>query len=231
VVSFGGSTFNSMETQGTATISVMLSAASPQVVTVDYSTSNGTAFVGFDYVASTGSLTFPPGQVSQTFDVPVIDDNVDDPDMETVRLTLSNPSGNATFGSNQAQLTISDDDPEPGLSFQSTTFSTNESVTPGLTISLTHPSGKLISVNYGPNGGGSATAGVDYNATAFSFVAFGPALTGVGPTSVSFQWTGGIIDDNTLEIPDETVELELFTASNAVLTNPVTTTLTILNDD
>jgi hypothetical protein len=199
VVSFGGSTFNSMETQGTATISVMLSAASPQVVTVDYSTSNGTAFVGFDYVASTGSLTFFPGQVSQTFDVPVIDDNVDDP--------------------------------EPGLSFQSTTFSTNESVTPGLTISLTHPSGKLISVNYGPNGGGSATAGVDYNATAFSFVAFGPALTGVGPTSVSFQWTGGIIDDNTLEIPDETVELELFTASNAVLTNPVTTTLTILNDD
>lgn len=199
------------------------------MVTVDYSTSNGTAFAGFDYIVANGSLTFPAGQVSQAFSVPLINDNVDDPDTETINLTLTNPT-NAIFGSNQAQLNISDDDPEPGLSFQLGNFSSLENVTPTLILSLTHPSGKLVSVSYGPNGNGSATPAMDYNLTAFGVVAFGPDLTGVGPTLFSFQWNGGIIDDMVPEGP-ETVELQLFTPNNAVLTNPVTTTLTILNDD
>src|SRR5205823_1627632 len=42
-----------------ANFSVSLSAASPQSITVDYSTTNGTATAPADYVAKSGTLTFP----------------------------------------------------------------------------------------------------------------------------------------------------------------------------
>jgi hypothetical protein len=54
---------------------VTLSAASSLVVTVTYSTSNGgTAKVGSDYVASSGTLILAPGATSQTFTVAVVGD-------------------------------------------------------------------------------------------------------------------------------------------------------------
>src|SRR5207249_6163227 len=40
-------------------LSVTLSAASPQSITVDYNTADGTATAPADYVAKSGTLTFP----------------------------------------------------------------------------------------------------------------------------------------------------------------------------
>ena len=45
-----------------ATFSVTLSKSSTTPVTVNYSTSNGTATAGADYTATTGTLTFDPGR-------------------------------------------------------------------------------------------------------------------------------------------------------------------------
>lgn len=45
---------------------VSLSSASPQPVTVNYATANGSAAAGSDYTATSGTLTFAPGQVSRT---------------------------------------------------------------------------------------------------------------------------------------------------------------------
>lgn len=79
-------------------------------MTVNYATSNGTATAGSDYTATSGTLTFNPGQTSRTFTVPIIDDSLNEVD-ETVNLTLSNPS-NATLGSPAtATLTIIDSYP------------------------------------------------------------------------------------------------------------------------
>jgi hypothetical protein len=82
-------------------------------VTVDYATSDGTAnTVENDYTSTSGTLVFSPGQTSQTFDVPILDDSLDEPD-ETVRLTLSNQTV-ATLGSpSSATLTIEDNDTNP----------------------------------------------------------------------------------------------------------------------
>src|SRR5262249_17460063 len=51
------------------TFTVSLSAASTSTVTVNYATANGTASAGSDYLATSGTLTFAPGQTQQTITV------------------------------------------------------------------------------------------------------------------------------------------------------------------
>ncbi len=97
--------------QGNATFTVKLSQASASPVTVNYATSNGTATAGSDYTATNGTLTFNPGQTERTIAVPILPDDLYEPD-ETFLLTLSSPSG-ATLARAQATATILDDDAPP----------------------------------------------------------------------------------------------------------------------
>ena len=76
----------------TLAFAVTLSRAASATVTVDYATADGTAEAGADYEATTGTLTFKPGDTGKTVSVPLIDDTVED-DAETFRLRLSNASG------------------------------------------------------------------------------------------------------------------------------------------
>src|SRR5262249_41687553 len=61
------------ESAGSAVFTVSLSAASGWTVTVSYATQNSTAIAGSDYTATSGTLTFAPGQTSKTVSVPIID--------------------------------------------------------------------------------------------------------------------------------------------------------------
>ena len=58
-----------------AIFTVSLSATSIQTITVDYATADNTATAGSDYLATSDSLTFDPGQTSQTITVEVLDDS------------------------------------------------------------------------------------------------------------------------------------------------------------
>jgi hypothetical protein len=91
-----------------ATFTVTLSAASTQTITVAYATSNGTASAG-DFQATSGTLTFAPGETSKTITVPVIGDRLAEPN-ETVFVNLSSPT-NATIADGQGVGTIVDDEP------------------------------------------------------------------------------------------------------------------------
>ena len=75
-VQFSSASYGAAEDSGSALISVTLSAASAQTVTVAYATSNGTATAGSDYTAASGTLTFKPGMTLQVFDVPLFDDTI-----------------------------------------------------------------------------------------------------------------------------------------------------------
>ena len=88
---------------------VTLDRASTLTVTVDYATSNGTATAGADYTATSGTLSFNPGDTAKTVSVPVLDDAIDDGG-KTMTFTLSNAS-NARIADGTATGTIENSDP------------------------------------------------------------------------------------------------------------------------
>ncbi|MGF1520815.1 MAG: Calx-beta domain-containing protein [Leptolyngbyaceae cyanobacterium] len=96
------------EADGTTTFTVTLSQPAAGDVTVDFSTVDGTAIAGEDYVAISGTLTFPAGTTTQTVTVDLIDDTLAEAN-ETFFVDLSNPVG-ATVASGAGTATILDDD-------------------------------------------------------------------------------------------------------------------------
>jgi Calx-beta domain-containing protein len=95
---------------GTTTLSfpVTLSAAGAQTVTVAYATADATAKAGSDYNATSGTLTFNPGEKAKTISVGVVGDTAVEQD-ETFTVALSS-AVNATIGDGVATGTIANDD-------------------------------------------------------------------------------------------------------------------------
>ncbi|MEP6910661.1 MAG: ABC transporter substrate-binding protein [Actinomycetota bacterium] len=98
---------------GTTTVHVPvhLSSEMDDPVTVDYATADGTAHAGADYVATSGTLTFPPHERNLTVDVVVNADSVADPG-EAFFVNLANQSS-GTMVDGQATVTITDTPPTP----------------------------------------------------------------------------------------------------------------------
>jgi hypothetical protein len=222
VVDFAEAAYSIEEDVTSAVITVTLSSASGQVVTVNYATSAGSATEGADYSDEAGQITFLPGDVSESFMVPIFEDLLDEDD-ETVTLTLSG-ADNAGLGdvNNPAILTITDDDAEPTLAFSLPQYDVVEQGTSVLvTVMLSAPSGRTVSVDYASSEG-TATAGTDYTDV-------DAALT-FDPDVVVRTFTVPILEDLRDE-DDETVFLTLSAPLYAGIagTNPVT--LTISDDD
>ena len=97
----------------TVSFTVTLSKASTRPVTVNYSTSDGSARAGSDYFAASGSLAFNPGEVKKSIAVTVKGDTLDETD-EDFFVALSNLAG-ARLGIGQARAKILDNDPPPSL--------------------------------------------------------------------------------------------------------------------
>jgi len=107
---------NSTTTKLTFTVSLSTQAIGN--VTVDYVTSNSNSTAtggsacggGVDYLTSSGTLTISSSTTSNTVVVTVCGDTDFEPN-ETLTLTLSNVSANATLGTATATGTIANDDP------------------------------------------------------------------------------------------------------------------------
>ena len=94
----------------TADFVVTLTPAHLSTVTVDYETEDDTARAPDDYTATSGTLTFAPGETEMTVSVPIIDDAVEDGG-ETFTLRLSNlDRANFASGGSRAIATINNDD-------------------------------------------------------------------------------------------------------------------------
>ncbi|MEO1244861.1 MAG: Calx-beta domain-containing protein [Pseudomonadota bacterium] len=100
------------ETSTTVSFEVTRTGGSNGMVTVDITTSDGSATAGADYRATTTTATFNDGETgSKIGTVGIFDDNDDEPD-ETIVLTLSSVTGGATVGAQgTATVRIVDDDP------------------------------------------------------------------------------------------------------------------------
>lgn len=93
-------------------------------ITVDYTTYDGTATAFSDYTPISGTLMITAGHSSVRLPVPIIDDNIEEPD-ETFFLRLSNPSGATLSTRYTTTLTIRENDaPTPTLTPTATSTST-----------------------------------------------------------------------------------------------------------
>ncbi len=99
------------EKQGSIPVIVTLTPTGAAPVTVQYATADGTgskgAFAGTDYTAKSGTLTFSPGQSTQTITIPITPYSGVEPN-KSFQVVLSNPVG-ATLANSAATLTILND--------------------------------------------------------------------------------------------------------------------------
>lgn len=189
------------------TFTASLSAASGRTVTVNFATANQTAMAGQDYVANSGTLTFPEGSTSQTFAVAVIGDAMDEPN-ETYLVNLSSPS-NATLGDAQGVGTIWDDDLPPTISISDCTITEGNAGQANcvFSVSLSAASGYTVAVNFA-TADETATNGVDY------YGGSGTLTFPVGSTSQSLPVA--VLGD-TLDEPNETYTVTLSAPVNATM--------------
>ena len=157
----------------TAEFQVTLDEAAFNVVTVDYETENQTAFAPTDFEATSGTLTFQPGETVKTVSVPIVNDTVDNESDEVFNLKLSNASG-ATIALTTGVATIVD----PGvlaISVSDASGSEDEGKI-DFVISLNRVSSNTVTVRASTSASGTADEGHDYVAK-FQVISFAPGET------------------------------------------------------
>ncbi|HZF01516.1 MAG TPA: Calx-beta domain-containing protein [Methylomirabilota bacterium] len=106
-LSFSSPTYSVTKTNVSATITVIRTDNTNTVSTIDFSTADGTAKAGTDYISTNGTCIFTNGVTSRTFAVTVLAGTTVQPD-KTVLLQLSNPTGGILAPPSAATLTIHD---------------------------------------------------------------------------------------------------------------------------
>ena len=91
-----------------AKFTVTLDEASNKTVKVNYATANGSAKAGKDYLKTTGTLTFQPGQTQKKINVPIFGDTIVEKN-EKFQLNLSKPK-NGKIKDKRGIATIRNDD-------------------------------------------------------------------------------------------------------------------------
>ncbi|MCB0190736.1 MAG: right-handed parallel beta-helix repeat-containing protein [Anaerolineae bacterium] len=220
-VDFDAASYTVNETDGTAVLTVTLSAETGITATVNYVTSDNTAVNPDDYTTTNGTLSFSPGITQAFINIPIVDDN-DFEESESLTVTLSTPS-NAVLGSNTpVALTIISEDSEPTVGFASTDYVVDEDAGPAvIAVTLSGASFVTTTVTV-TSSNGTADSPADYDAVNQS-LEFAP-----GTTSITFPVT---INDDLLLEGDETVNLALSGPISATLATTDTATLTIIDDE
>lgn len=233
---FSAPTYSVVENAGVATVTVNRNSSATNISeSVDYATTaltagSGHATAGVDYLTTTGTLTFAAGQMSKSFQVPVLDDSTYEGN-ETLDIALSNaknltnPAQPPNLGPNTpATLTIVDDDLAT-FAFSQPTYSVTEptgsTTTKAITVTRGGDTSIPASVNYSDTGTGSATSGADYAAIAPGTISFA-----AGETSKTFNVT---VNDDGIQEGNETIALQLTDVVSGK--QLATATLSIVDDD
>ena len=204
----------------TFTFTVSSSEISEKLISMQWTTANGTAQAPLDYQQDSNQVFLGLGAQTGYISVTVNGDLVQEID-ETFIVNLSNPT-NATVLDGQGIATILDEDRPGKFSFALSPYNANEeSGARTVTVQRTNGSAGAVSVDYA-TGGGTATPGADYVPTS------GTLVFNDGETQKTFSVT--INEDATTE-PTETINLSLFGAVSGTLGNPTTATINILDND
>ena len=150
---------------------VSLSSAYDMPVTVNYTTTDGSAIAGTDYAATSGSVVFAPGETTKT--IPVLVSGNQTPDAnKTFLVNLSTPNSYAEISKGVGFGTIVDN--EPRISITGAYNYYGESLFT-FTVSLSAAYEQAVTVNFA-TADGTAIAGLDYVATSGTLT-FAPGET------------------------------------------------------
>ena len=222
-IDFNITSSNGAESVSSAALTVDLSFASSQNVTVDYVVTGTATGSGTDYTLANGTLTINAGATSGTITIgSIVNDSFDEAN-ETVIVTLSNPS-NATLGNDSVHTyTINDNDNPPVVDFNTISSNGAETVaSKAITVDLSAASNVNVTVNYAVTGTATGS-GTDYT------LANGTATITAGSTSTTIT-IASIVNDS-LDETNETVILTLSSPSNATLGSNSVHTYTITDND
>lgn len=193
-----------------AVFTVTLSTASGQPVTVKYATTDDTAVAGQDYTATSGTLTFAPGIITQQITVPILDDLKFELE-ESFFVNLSDAVG-ANIAQGQGTGTITDGDPEDPvfIAIDDVTVTEGNSGTTiaRFTVSLSRTSSRNISVDYA----------LAHDTTTASDVTLTPGTLqfAAGETSKTIE---AIVNGDTVDETDETFFVNLSNPNNAEISD------------
>ena len=223
-VRFTQSTFSTFESNPNIVVAVSRIGDVSGTTTVDFATADGTATAGTDYTATTGTLTFAPGETTKNITVPLINDNVFENASETFTVNLSNPTAGTFVSGPTATVTLFDGQSRPNAFIVNTLRATEgNSGTKNFVfpVTLSNASVQTITIDYA-TANGTAQAGTDYQATSGTLT-FAPLQT---TQNISVVVNG----DTTVE-PDETFLVTLSNASNVSFISTFQSTATIVSDD
>lgn len=163
-LAFSAAEFSGVE-DGTPIVAVAVTRIGSSVgeVSATVNLTDGTATAPQDYNNSQIIVNFADGQIKKAVPIPIIDDSLPEGN-ESVRLSLSDPTGGAAIGNqNSANLTIVDDEVPGTLAFAAAEFSVLEVDIPILTVTVSRSGGSFGEVSATINlTDGTATASQDY---------------------------------------------------------------------
>jgi Calx-beta domain len=185
---------------------VFLSGQFDETVTVAYATADQEAVAGVDYIATSGTLTFPPGTTEQTVVVQVLGDAVQE-FIEHFALVLSEPTG-GRLGTGPARAVIYDDDfPAPITIFPTTGGEGSLGGSCVFGVQLGAQNGAPVSIDY-VTADESAHAGSDYQSTSGTLTF---------PPGVIYRFVTVPLVDDDFEEPEETFRVSLSNPQNGTV--------------
>ena len=168
------------ETDGSASFTITRTDTS-HAASIGYSTADGTGIAGVDYVKSSGTVNFAPGQGTATVTVDLLEEN-HHPGMPSFSVVLDHATyGSFTTAGKTASVSIGQNAPYPTVSISGgTADEASGSETFTVTLSAADNQDNIV-VHYATADGATAKAGVDYTAETSTVTI--PA----GKTSVTFS--------------------------------------------
>ncbi len=202
-----------------AEFTISLSEAPDDAVTVQYTTSDGTAVADEEYEATSGVLTFlPEGPLQQPVFVRILGDLRAEQDEQFYLDLISSSDGFISFP--RGTGTILNDDPLISIDDVAVIEGDSGTVDAVFTVSLSVAAARTIQVDYATQDQ-TATAGLDYQAVSGTLV-FAPGET---EKTITVPVYGDLLDED-----DETFLVVLSSVVDAEILNG-TGVGTILDDD
>ena len=204
-----------------AVFNLSLSAPSGNTITVNFATANGAATAPADYLSNSGVVTFNPGEVSAQILVQVVGDVAIEAN-ETFSVNLSGPTNATIAGAGFGLGTITDNDtPTITIAAATVTEGNAGTVNAVFNVTLSAPSGSVITVNFA-TANGSAVAPGDYISLS-GVVTFNPGETA---KQIVIQVVGEVIIE-----ANETFSVNLSGPTNATIAGSGFGLGTITNND